>query len=364
MLFALFLSGCETGDDEGDGNGGGPGPEITRAAREGDARTPLLGFSAIPAEVTQEGYIQAFATAAEHGDIVLIQRTPPWEDFLPGGGISQATRETTQLETDLLEQYGHLQLFYAIDPTDGVVQRSRIANLPAGIDANVGFNDPRLREAFIQYTTYVIKTYEPDYLALGVEVNMLYERKPEQFAAFLSLYKEAYGIAKANRPETKVFPTFQLEDLEGTLAEIHPPHWEVVDAFDGVMDVLAISTYPYMGDVPSVADIRADYLSQLVEHFDGEVIISETAYPSAPVEGKRAVGTPEEQQAYLTRLLTEAQELGFGAVIWLASRDPAFASTGVAGAIKDVGLRRADGSNKIAWGLWEAWARRPVAASP
>jgi len=362
LLVAGLLWGCTGKEEDNDGvNEPPPGPEVVRPEPTGEPRTVRLGFSTLPPERTTESYVQAFATAAQYGDLVLIQRTPPWEDFLPGRGISATTTETAKLETRLLEQYRHLRLFYAIDPTDGAVERTRIANLPGGIDPEVGFADPDLREAFIAYTTYVVKTYEPDYLAIGVEVNMLYERKPAQFEAFVSLYQEAYQVAKRTRPETKVFPTFQLEDLEGTFDDIHPPHWEVLDYFKGMMDVLAISTYPFLGDVTGASGIREDYFSQLRERFDGEIIISETAYPSAPVEGKSAMGTEEEQAAYLARVLQEAETHGFSAVIWFAALDPSFAAGSGASVFSDIGLRRSDGSNKLGWALWEEWARRPLA---
>jgi len=360
-LVAL-VSAC-TGKDAGnsDAQDVGPGPTVVRPEPAGEPRTTRIGFSTLPPERTTESYIQAFATAAQYGDIVLIQRNPPWEDFLPGRTVSPQTAESTRLETALRDQYPQLDLFYAIDPTDGFVQRSRIANLPTGIDPEVGFADRQLREAFIAYTTYIVKTYEPDYLALGVEVNMLYERKRAQFEAFVSLYQEAYRVAKETRPETKVFPTFQLEDLEGTLDNIHPPHWEVLDYFRDTMDVLAISTYPFLADVTSTSNIREDYYSQLSTYFDGEIIIAETAYPSAAVEGESTIGTEEDQAAYLTRLLQEAEANNFSAVIWFAALDPSFARSGAASVFSDIGLRRSDGSNKIGWGTWEEWARRPLA---
>lgn len=359
VVFVAFLSGCRDNDGATD-PGDGPGPTVIRPEPVGELRGLRIGFSTLPPERTTDSYIQAFGTAAQYGDLVLIQRNVPWADFMPGGGVSQATTETTRLETSLMRQYSELGVFYAIDPTDGDVQRTRIANLPSSVDPEVGFNDTRLREAFIAYTAYVVTNYRPAYLALGVEVNMLYERKPEQFAAFVSLYKEAYAVAKGNDPNVKVFPTFQLEDLEGTFEDIHPPHWEVLDAFAGSMDLLAVSTYPYLGDATSTASIREDYYSQLREHFDGEIAIAETDYPSAPVEGEAVVGTEEDQQAYLARVLGEAEANGFTFVVWLAALDPSFASAGAASVFRDAGLRRSDGANKLAWTTWEEWARRPL----
>ncbi|MBI2766959.1 MAG: hypothetical protein HYX53_13745 [Chloroflexi bacterium] len=333
---------------------------MARATPEGDQRSVRIGFSTLPPERTSAAYTAAFATAAQYGDIVLIQRAPPWEEFLPGGRVSKETTDNTRYETALLDQYKGLKRFYAIDPTDGVVQRSRIANLPSSIDPQAGFADPALREAFTAYTAYVATNYKPDYLAIGVEINMLFERSPKQFDAFVSLYREAYAVAKAANPKGKVFPTFQLEDLEGTFGVTHLPRWNVLDSFRGQMDVLAISTYPFLGGVASVADIRPDYYSQLKERFAGEVMISEAGYASAPVEGQANVGSEEDQRAYLVRLLGDAEANGFSAVIWLTALDPSFATGSTAAAFKDIGLRKSDGSNKLAWDTWEEWARRPL----
>jgi len=336
------------------------GPTVTRPSPSGQPRTVRLGFSTLPPDRTSDAYIGAFATAAQYADVVLIQRAPPWQDFLPGGSISKATADTTRTETQLLNQYKNLKRFYAIDPTDSAVQRSRIANLPAGIDPQAGFNDPGIQEAFLAYTAYVVSNYKPDYLAIGVEINMLYERSPDQFNAFVALYKKAYDVAKAASPKTKVFPTFQLEDLLGTFGTIHPPHWQVLDPFRGKMDALAVSTYPFLTQIRSANDIPPNYYSQLKQHFQGEILISETGYPSAPVEGQVNVGTQEDQQAFLTRILTDAENNGFSMVVWLAALDPAFATTGSNTVFKDLGLRKSDGSNKLAWSTWEAWARRPL----
>jgi len=364
LLLAAGLFGACNGDDEPAPEAtalpAGPGPTVDRPAPEGEPRTVALGFSTVPPELTSAAYIQTFATAAQYADLLLIQRTPPWEDFLSGGTVSERTAADTRAENDLLDQYSGLSLYYAVDPTDGAVQRSRLAGLPPSVDIEAGFTDPDVREAFVAYAAYVARNYQPEYLAIGVEVNMTYERAPAQFEAFATLYDEAYAVVKGNSPDTKVFPTWQLEDLVGSFGDVHPPRWGLIDEFRDRMDVLAVSTYPFLGSISNVADIPADYYQQLRDHWDGEVIISETGYPSAPVTGRAVAGSEAEQAAYLERLLAEAEALDFGAVVWFAALDPAFTGTGSAAVFKDIGLRRADGSNKQAWTAWEAWARRPL----
>jgi hypothetical protein len=319
-----------------------------------------LGFSSMPAEQTVESYINAFATAARYGELLLIARVPPWQEFFPNQQPSDDTNSTTRLETALLDQYDGLRLVYAIDPTDPVVERDRVANLPAGVDPAVGFADEDLRNAFIAYALYVVRNYEPEYLALGVEINMLRNRNPEQFEHFVSLYAETYDSVKEARPDTKVFPTFQLEDLEGNLGTVHPPEWAALDAFRGRMDVLAISTYPYLADLRTAGDLRPDYYSQLVERFDGEVLIVETGYASAPVAAERVVGTEADQDAFLQRILNDAQTYGFSGVIWRAALDPQYAGAGTIAVFRDIGLRKGDGTNKAGWTTWETWALRPL----
>lgn len=181
LLAPLATAACgnakEKNGDTNQTGSSGPGPTVVRPEAVGEPRATRLGFSSLPPERTSDSYIGAFATAAQYADVVLVQRTPPWEDFMPGGSVSKQTADSTRLEEALVEQYG-LSLFYAIDPTDGVVQRSRLANLPPSVDPQAGFKDPKVREAFIAYATYVARNYKPDYLALGVEVNMTYERAP------------------------------------------------------------------------------------------------------------------------------------------------------------------------------------------
>jgi hypothetical protein len=338
-----------------------PGLEVTRPANQGEPRSLAIGFAAIPASRTQDSYLEVFATTARYGDVVTIQRTPPWAEFMPGGQISQATEDTTRLETGLLERYGWLQSFYAIDPTDPAVQRSRVAQLPPEIDPAAGFAQVTLRDALVNYAAYIAKNYRPDYLAIGVEVNMLYERSRQQFDAFVEAYTAAYDVAKAANPGMLIFPTFQLEDLLGRLDQVHEPHWEVLDPFRGRMDALAITTFPFVANIQTARDIGPDYYSQLRRYFDGPIIIAQAGYASAPVDGRALIGTEEDQEAFLSRLLADAEEYGFALVSWIAPRDPAVAAVGFGSRLKDTGLRKADGSNKLAWTTWERWALRPFA---
>jgi hypothetical protein len=355
MLLLVAFTGCRgaTADPT-------PGPTVVRPSPEGDPRHFAMGFSTMPAEETVPSYISAFATAARYGELVMIDRAPPWEEFFPNRQPSDATNSTTRLEADLLRQYDGLSLIFAIDPTDPLVQRERVANLPASVSPGEGFANVDLRNAFVAYAGYVVRNYHPKYLVLGVEINMLRNRNPDQFQQFVSLYNETYDSIKASHPDVKIFPTFQLEDLLGSLGDVHAPQWEVLDAFRGRMDVLAFSSYPYLAGIRTAAELHEDYYSQIAQQgFDGEIMLLDAGYPSAPIAGERISGTEADQDAFLQRILSDAEAAGFSGLVWRAALDPQYANAGQLAVFKSIGLRQGDGTNKQAWNTWETWSLRP-----
>ena len=359
IVAALIFAAC---NGTGDSDETGPGPDVIRPASQGPPRTVRLGLGAQPAEETREVYVDTFTTAARHAELVSIARVPPWREFFPGAEVSEGTHALMRLERDLVRQYD-LALLFAIDPTDGAVQRTRIAGLPETPQPEEGFLREDVQQALVAYAIYIATNYEPEYLVLGVEINMLRARSPEQFRGFLQAYRRAYDAVKSIRPDTKVFPTFQLEDLLGQLTQQHPPQWEAVEAFGRRLDVLAISTYPYLSSaIRLVREIPAGYYSQLRDRFAGEILVSEAGYASATIEGHSWVGSEREQEQFLRRLLEDAEANGFGAVVWVAERDPMQSRQGGAAVLNDVGLRFSDGADKIAWAVWEEWALRPLPA--
>lgn len=363
MIVAL-LSGVGLGALACRGDDAVPaGPPVTRAAPTGEPRRVTLALGAVPAGQTTDAYIAAFATAARYADVILIQRAPPWSEFLPGGHVTKATEDLTRLEMALARQY-QLRVFFVIDPTDPAVERSRLIDVPPGVDTADGLGNRDLRAALAGYAAYVARNYRPAYLAIGAEVDMYAERRPDQFEGFVGAYEAAYDVARAASPGTLVFPTFQLEDLEGNFGPAHPPRWDLLASFEGRIDALAVTTFPFLAKLPSARALRPDYYAQLRERFPGPIIIAAAGYTSVPVDGSSSPGTEEDQLGYVERLRDDSEKLGFELVTWLAAADPPVSPAGPSGSFRGIGLLRVDGSEKLAWAAWEAWSRRPLEAAP
>ncbi len=336
----------------------GDGSKRAPQTPEGAPRSFMMGISTLPRELNADAYANAFKLAGDTAEMVLIQRTPPWADFMPGAGVSKETTDTTAAEKRAVHD-GDLRLFFAIDPTDGATGRDRIAGLPATFSGKT-FADPDIRMAFVSYAKYVALNYKPAYLALGVEMNLYYDKNKDDLANFIALYAEAYDRVKEISPNTQVTVTFQYEDLQGILPteDKHFADWQLLKAFDPKLDVMAISTYPSFA-FNAASAIPDNYYSQLRAFTDRPIVIAEMGYSSAAGAQGINNGTEQEQAAFVKRALQEAQTLRMPFVVWFAGWDPAYAHDTPFGVFQHIGLRREDDSEKPAWQQWADAARRP-----
>lgn len=327
----------------------------------GAPRSFEMGFSSLPPELTEESYEDAFKLFGEAGDVVLIQRVPPWEELL-GDEISEQTAQTTQRETDLAEANG-LGVFFAIDPTDVAAGRTRLAGLPDDMQG-AGFADERVRRALISYAQYVAVNYHPKYLAFGVEMNSYYDHQVADFEQFVTLYNEAYDGVKEVAPNTLVFPTFQLERMEGRLpdGERADAQWSLLDRFEPRLDLLAVSSYPgLVFEHPD--DIPDSYYSRLSTYSDRPVAIAQTGYSSGPGRDGQSEGSELEQAAFVIRMLEDTEALDMRFLVWFTAWDPPIADEPPFDLLQHLGLLHSDGAEKASWSVWMEAANRPLAGA-
>ncbi len=326
--------------------------------QSGTPRPFLLGFSSIPAQLTQGDYIAALDLAARYGELLLIQRAPEWAEFLPGVEPSLRLTELTLRERIAVEER-ELRVFYALDPFDPA-DRGRLASAPPGYE-HADLSNPELRAAFVAEARFIATSYEPAYLAIGVEINSTFERSPTQYQAFLSAYREAYRAVKAVSPETLVFATFQYEQLLGVVPwePPRPPRWELLGDFTGRLDLFAVATFPSV-TYPIAHDLPPLYYLQIRDHTTLPIAFATAGFASASEPDAVHASTPAEQRRYLQRLLADADALNAPFVAWFAGRDPAFLVEPPLDLLSSVGLRDALDRPKEAWTVWAETSGRPV----
>jgi hypothetical protein len=337
-----------------------PLPAETPGAASGEPRSFLTGVSSVPNAPTEDAYRAAFTFAGQAGEVVLIQRTPPWSEFLPSGEISDRTEDLTRLERDLVHDEG-LRLFLAVDPTDPA-DRGRLGAPPSDL-ADTDFSNEGVRQAFSAYAQYLALNYQPDYLALGVEVNMFFEARGDgPFRNFQSLYFETYDAVKSISPDTKVFPTFQYEGLLGLLGggELRPETWGLVDRFMPKMDMLALSTFP--GFVfETVEALPEDYYARISSRTTLPVAFASVGWSSHALPGGSPSVAASQQASFLRRIFEAAEAVSCQLVVWYLGRDPTVSPTAGFDPLAMAGLVDTDGQPKMAWNVWRDNTSRPLA---
>jgi len=326
-------------------------------AETGTPRSYLLGFSALPSTLSNSAFIQALDLTAQYGDLLLIQRTPSWNEFVPDVVPSEQLHQLALREHEAVEARG-LTLFYAIDPFDPS-NRGRLAGLPPKY-MQADLSNPDLFAAFVEEARFIATNYQPRYLALGIEVNATFEHDPHQYTAYLQAYRAAYEAVKEISPETITFATFQYEQLLGLVPwePARPPRWELIQDFAGHLDLIAISTFPSITyDV--ARKVPPLYYSQIADHTTLPIAFAAVGFSSAPGKGDLNSSTPAEQRRYLQRLLADADEIDTHFLIWFAGRDPNFTIATSFNLLASSGLRDTNDRPKEAWITWEKASARP-----
>lgn len=316
-----------------------------------------MGVSSLPANATGDAYEEAFKLAGQLGEVVLIQRAPPWSDFVPNGSISNRTERLTRLEKDLARR-NNLKLFLAVDPTDPA-DRGRMASVPSSLSGK-DFSDGNLRSAFISYSKYLALNYKPAYMAVGVEVDLFYTAKGDAaFRNFQSVYFEAYDAIKSESEDTVVFPTFQYENMNGILRQdSRQPLWGLLARFEPKIDMVALSSFPN-SVYPVVSQLPADYYTALKSRTSKPIALTSVGWSSATRPGDIGAEGVAEQTEYVTRLLGQSESIDARMVLWYLGQDRKL-DGGVPDALSGMGLFDADAKQKQSGLTWRIYSDRPA----
>jgi len=206
-------------------------------------------------------------------------------------------------------------------------------------------------QAYLDVILTTVNLYHLEYLAIGVEVNILYVKKsPEIFDEFVSFYKDAYDRVKQASPDTKVFTIFQLEHMKGAayLTGLeHPPQWELIKLFDEKIDIVGFTVYPFLG-YTSVESIPADYYTEIANHTSKPIAFTEMGWPS----NLSLVNSSEQEQVrFLLNLLESVSEINIELFIQSFLHDTHFSENYI---FDTIGLKKNDGTEKLIYNYWLA----------
>jgi len=281
-VVVLAGAGLAVGGCAGRGTGTpapAPGP-VAPAPQPGPGSPSLLkGISLSPRSFEPADFTDFFVKAGEAGQIVTW--AGDWNEL--GNLVSGAPRVLMELAPG----YGLLPVIQAqfFSQSTGRLLRPLTA---------------KTRKDYNGCAAAFAREFKPPYLGLGIEVNLLHEKAPADFDAFVALFGEVYDAVKAESPETKVFTVFQLERMKGLGGGLFggendpaAAQWALLDRFPK-LDLVAFTTYPGL-IYKSPADIPADYYSDIRGH------THRSPWPSPRSAGPAALSPPAGRAARPSR---------------------------------------------------------------
>jgi len=362
--------------------------ELTRLSgidgRECDSRREFrLGFTPFPPDRPDpyfDALLETYDRIRAHGDLIAhhFDDGIPWPEAAAGGGFEsyhpnlQADwnfrREMTPAGHDVYVAITPISIARdALAPYRGASPDTPLSELGAPWDS-IEFNDPLVEQAFVQHAINTVEFFRPDYLAIGIEINLLMDLAPGQWSGYMELHSATFQALKQRYPSLPVFVTMTAGELLPGLTGADPGRQQQALAESlPVTDLLGISFYPFLTSL-GTESLPQDLFRQIDALTDKPIAIAETGFPaqiqhlsidtpSGPIE-LNLDGSPEKQLDYFERLIDAADRHQFRFVINFVPADydafcDAIQCTDFSRLWRDTGLWDEAGNPRSALELWD-----------
>lgn len=357
------------------------------------SRSFKMGFTSHTPENSLAGYTATFNMLRDHADLIshIFNDGVPWPEALLSDDYHSYSANL-QDSWNMLRNYfdsalpGHARylMLNPINTThDGLASHwgeQRHLPLPAPWN-QYPFNHPDVKQAYVNYVSAAVNFFQPEYLAINVESNILLAKSPVLWNDFKELTQYVYSAIKARFPNIKVFSTIQYEHMLG----LHDASAQLKQQMQGIYpdvlqnevrsllqnsDLFAVSTYPHRVAGNVVRDNYYDPMFALATATNKPVAIDQTGYTSKDVvnmvDGYALTGSDSLQTNFLNPFLQKLQEHGAQFVVNFVSVDYGtnYGLDFTALTWAFTGLRTLDGSDKPALKSWDTYLRLPYVVAP
>ena len=283
----------------------------------------LLGPSDDPVRLYWYWY-DARQIAANLGDIVSILYSV-WDNC--DGGIPHLPDLTPAIDqTKWFHEQG-IKVFLGLESTTGY--RDNVGYCPGDTYAA-----PHVREDFESQVRFLFEAEGPgygeinypDYLLLGIEMNMYYLARPSDWDNYKSLLDRLYQVVREYTDKTKIIVSFQFDVMASRwlwpLNFTYPRQWEIYR--DLAVDTLGISVYQTFMHLLCSWDPSWMGLDMFHWFTDPEynprqlpIAVTETGYSGMP-RGPNFIpcGSDLHQHSYLVRIAEILEKHDAEFLIW------------------------------------------------
>lgn len=373
LLLLLLIAGCS--------NSGSQRPE----ACVSDVATPQLaistrpyhlGFTRWPPAATAEGVDRVNKFLVSHADLTALHFDGgvPWPEALQDGPLPEAVMNEWKGAREAIPQ--NHRLLVSITPLN--FERAGLAlywgratdqPLPAPWN-DYALDHPEVKAAYLNYARRVIEYFQPDYLVIGIEVNVAQAKAPAVWEAYKKLHRHLYENLKKTNPDLPILASFTYTHLSGLDGANGLAQAQEIQSLAPYLDVIGLSVYPYgwayeSGNVDPLPD---DFFRTALS-FGKPLGITESGVPSSSFEafGRRYEFSEAYQARWIDFLLNQAARHRFLFVVNWAAIDfeellesfPSQELREFATVWVYTGLERSDRCPKESLAVWDAYLELP-----
>lgn len=270
-----------------------------------------MGFSIIPPKPDLNIALKSLDIWSKRADAAIMHMDVPWALLLAGTSPEDALRKDG---VDLEHYYRskHMKLVVTLDVTNGL---GRDSESPALVAAHRSITEPAVQRLYRSYVRAVVTMLHPDYLGLAAETNLIRAIAPQPlYDAVVRMTNDAATEVRRSR-SAAVLPLYVSVQVETAWGKL--PQRSFVGIERDLRDfpfvnVLGLSSYPYLGGFKDPQDIPIDYYSRVKGSHAQPVMVVEGGWASASVRGSFS-SSPEMQARYIARqseLLEAAKAIG------------------------------------------------------
>jgi hypothetical protein len=345
---------------------------LALAAITGPTRPFHLGFTPFPFDYSLEAVDFAYASIAKDADLILhhLDQGIPWDEALRDAPFPNKV-QTDWTEWARRSPKGHA-VYLALTPLnlgrDGLATDLSDTKNPEW--GKRPFDDPTVEKAFLNYCHRAIAIYHPNYLAIGVESNLVRSKAPDKWEGYLRLHRFIYKTLKAEHPDLPIFDTVVGTALLSGYAPEYK-HEDQMKALDDLMptcDVFAVSIYPYMSAY-TTDYIPENMFPELEKMGHGKpMAMAESGYPAKEfsIQSGKLVfhGTEEKQANWVRRVLDAADKGRYLFVVNYITRDydplwEKYGRTDLFAIWKNIGFYDAAGKARSGLAIWREALAKP-----
>ena len=324
-----------------------------------------MGFTAFPHDVTAEALKQTRQFVRTNADLIAHHiEGVPWAGALADKPFPKELVSSNEGKRSMKPPGA--KVFLAISPGRGELKLAEKGTSPLPPELRgKSYDDPAVQRAYLNYCRRSIEFFQPDFLAIGIEVNEIFSGGADKWRAYAELHRHVYRELKREHPGLPIFASYTLHNLFKHRGGMLKACQELMP----FNDFVAISFYPFfIGETP---DAAFQWLTDNFDSFGKPYAMVETNDTAERLEMPKAKvtlrGTPEKQATYTRTLLALADRKRFQFVVLFIHQDYdrlwdtiKAAAPELFMAWRDCGLLDEGGQARPSYAVWREYFVRSV----